>query len=1309
MSKVPFNSLSVSLNWLIWLVLFVTSGICRVDAIETVLTAFPSYTIGMQSLDGYTQNSTDGDWGYGYLGSPFGNSARQNITKTPNRYFDYDEQLGATKASNDVMTYYNRGYSNPYYYTTRTIYMGVEHTAETAGARYISMSFSGPAVVEDAVEVAVVSFRKRTRRVYYYYSYCEEYEILYRGVFEKGSIPKAQFARTVQMAKKDTIVVVCRGSFDNPELNLWAKVSYVNDSALTVPQTPTPVLSATPGSAPPITQGPPDLPDPEQKVFALAPKFFSNSLSSAQIDSPLIPDLYGLTTLNRTVKGYVADGVTPLIIRFNLPSLGQGWRIGFNGVSGGSIVDKTTRKPLSLWQLFRPSITDEINKHTFKWSAVATSTLNPDQRDGVCFGYLEALSPEQLIFDPGSSEIEFQVTATQGNAIAGSLTLKIRKPPLILVHGILADNSTWGEDLIQLLKANGRQDSATGTPFVLPISYASISTSTLGRFDMLARNLDYVLRASVEDGYRGVFRDWAFTRYDIIGHSQGGVLARMLCQVDQQTKNATFAVNTPVGLSNFYRGRFRRLITVGSPHNGSTVVSYSRALMQRGNKASQILGKALDFILLKKFDPFEDQIKQINDPKHPVDSRIPVRCIRTIIAPPTNTLPVVDQASSPLVYKLAGFDGVSTRTAKSGYDIVIPLGSDGVVDFNSQVGGKTINTTVFSPFISHASTKGVQTLVDGTAVDAFFGTRLGESQTQSVKVATVTSDLLDGPKINFGPFKLPTELPTNLRKDIRDFAAKISGGGEIEADNETVNRSAVHAFTGSLPGSEQQIRLRASDTIVEGSLRFYSTIVGDSVGDGQLVRITPDPQDPLNATLWVDDAVMGDVVIFATYRTPGGQVRMSEPFVIYDDEGQINGIEMSPGDAVLSHGDYFEPTIFRIFADGQKVPSVFPERRGISFVSSAPGVIEILPGLQCVARSTGVAVITATWNGFTTSCRVTVVANSSLSVRGLDGKYYGVMKGETSGFQSSGDFTLQVLASRNFSGQLRIGGVTYRLAGKLDLDHQFSGRLVSGAKAVHVNFSLQPSPDGDRVQGTVTSEESIIQFSAFREAFSNVLTCPFAGNFTLTMNTTAGHRAEISGFACLTVANSGSVKIVGRLPNDMTWTSSSMVCGRQGVAVYNAYAKGGFVVGELGISGGDGPLTGSLSANVSNTVSGGKVNAFAGELVVLGRRFVKLNYQSPFHDELTSVGLTFKAFGQDRSVVKENSFVLPSKMLSYVNLDKSFQVSVNSNTGLVSGWFLEAVGNKKKLLFNGVIIQRTGSFGIFQGLSPLPFEILLAP
>ena len=122
-----------------------------------------------------------------------------------------------------------------------------------------------------------------------------------------------------------------------------------------------------------------------------------------------------------------------------------------------------------------------------------------------------------------------------------------------------------GEDFIRTIRY-GQE------PITAPVSQRQATELTF-------QNLAPALESQLQSSMAALGPDWAFTRHDVVAHSQGGVLTRLLC-----SRNGNRWVGAPFrNADNFYRGRFHRVVTIGSPHNGSRILGYMLRLRDRLN------------------------------------------------------------------------------------------------------------------------------------------------------------------------------------------------------------------------------------------------------------------------------------------------------------------------------------------------------------------------------------------------------------------------------------------------------------------------------------------------------------------------------------------------------------------------------------------------------------------------------------------------------------------------------------------------------------------------------------------------------
>lgn len=204
------------------------------------------------------------------------------------------------------------------------------------------------------------------------------------------------------------------------------------------------------------------------------------------------PDSTLLGLLPTFGGGLVADGVTPWIIKVNGIQPGR-YTLTFGPFTGGSIANLQGRIRV-------------LNGSTWSTSNVANLASEND----TAYFYVEGI--------PATNVTGTEVTVTAkltGNGQNFMKSIKVRKPPVVLVHGIFSDNKTWKPDFLEPIESvRGSATPDTGAAFVIPVSYASKTASATLPFVSAARALDSALEDQIENSDHGLRKDWAFTRYD---------------------------------------------------------------------------------------------------------------------------------------------------------------------------------------------------------------------------------------------------------------------------------------------------------------------------------------------------------------------------------------------------------------------------------------------------------------------------------------------------------------------------------------------------------------------------------------------------------------------------------------------------------------------------------------------------------------------------------------------------------------------------------------------------------------------------
>jgi pimeloyl-ACP methyl ester carboxylesterase len=157
------------------------------------------------------------------------------------------------------------------------------------------------------------------------------------------------------------------------------------------------------------------------------------------------------------------------------------------------------------------------------------------------------------------------------------ITLRLRKPPVVLIHGYNTPGD-WGSAFILEL-SRSRPLPVDDFHWVRVAKYGVGQTA--GAYVSQMINTLYPLADLVplaeqayDEAIAPLREQWAFTRFDAVCHSQGGLLTRMLC-----SQNTGRTLSRPFRNElNHNRGRFHRVVTIGSPHNGTRLLRYLLAL-----------------------------------------------------------------------------------------------------------------------------------------------------------------------------------------------------------------------------------------------------------------------------------------------------------------------------------------------------------------------------------------------------------------------------------------------------------------------------------------------------------------------------------------------------------------------------------------------------------------------------------------------------------------------------------------------------------------------------------------------------------
>jgi pimeloyl-ACP methyl ester carboxylesterase len=256
--------------------------------------------------------------------------------------------------------------------------------------------------------------------------------------------------------------------------------------------------------------------------------------------------------------GTVADGVSALLLRVRIAAAGQLHCTVEGGAPNGSC------EPLAL----RPSAPVD-------GTTVAAWIYTPP----VSFGPGAGPTPQKYRGEVETREITLNLTYSgSGHIQSATRRILLARPPLVLVHGTFDDPTLW------IRSEGGRSFKATveGAGFkTFLVDYAGDflfeENNNQGSFEA-NRQTVWDRPGGIRDALRYYRNELklAAARADVVGHSLGGLLARVYASPNYASPDHPY--NRP---DNFHAGDINRLITLCTPHHGSAI----SALLQTLHKA----------------------------------------------------------------------------------------------------------------------------------------------------------------------------------------------------------------------------------------------------------------------------------------------------------------------------------------------------------------------------------------------------------------------------------------------------------------------------------------------------------------------------------------------------------------------------------------------------------------------------------------------------------------------------------------------------------------------------------------------------
>jgi hypothetical protein len=702
--------------------------------------------------------------------------------------------------------------------------------------------------------------------------------------------------------------------------------------------------------------------------------------------SALLPvrDLERLIRLPEVTRGWVADEVTPLILRaaFAPDSLGAPreirWRI-VDVEDGG----------------MEPPLEDRLDEVDGPCGTASGGVQRVGRDCPNAIAILPALDPSSLRFRPGSSEIRFTVVVEDvlSRLPLARRTVSLRQPPVLLVHDFNSAGD-WGVGFREGLATEGRPFNPTDPRdnFIRTVRYGQESFFEMESLDsaflpqasvgLLHRQNTFLpfdrlfplLEAALEEEMDGLREDWAITRPDMVGHGQGGLLVRMLA-----TKPPLFSTRFRRH-GDFYRGRFRLAVTLGAPHNGIRLFGYLRKLDRNRDFVRDLPESIVSLGLFSnavqaKFDPFGKAIRSLNSyllstTWHPDFS---ARIHRIAGRWTDNTV-------------LAGFLGLAGEGTEQRRAAVFPLGSDGWVDLASAVGHYA---SIKGPFISlgnfaHRGPPGL--FINRGALQDPVPVQNQDHTAGALVSSILASEDPTNPTKAFGSFAGPSPLGVEDEEAVA-LAASEAWDEEwatreariIAEDSRALASLRDRQISGAATAEATLYRyhLEAANRDTTGEVYWFAEVFGPGGVTSASLTVTPIDGDPGHVEVTVPNSVVGDVVLYVSYQLAGGRTAFGQSVRVIERDPpgiQISGLAVIPRSGEYPVAEFIRPRLLVAYSDGT-VLQRHVDANNLAATSSMPNVVDVSDPLAWHLASPGQATVTLTYRGHSTTNTLTVRAN----------------------------------------------------------------------------------------------------------------------------------------------------------------------------------------------------------------------------------------------------------------------------------------------------------------------------------------------
>ena len=153
---------------------------------------------------------------------------------------------------------------------------------------------------------------------------------------------------------------------------------------------------------------------------------------------------------------------------------------------------------------------------------------------------------------------------------------------------------------------------------------------------------------------------------------------------------------------------------------------------------------------------------------------------------------------------------------------------------------------------------------------------------------------------------------------------------------------------------------------IAGTVGWFAEIFGPSGVATTGVTLQINTNDSTHVTITVDDAVQGDVVLYASYVSTNGTLVFAQPVVVVSRPpgASLTGIQLVPSEIALSVGDKLPLEVWGVYNNGARSLLFVPPDQPATYASSDTNIVGVDTQGTVTLKTNGSATMSVSFRGF---------------------------------------------------------------------------------------------------------------------------------------------------------------------------------------------------------------------------------------------------------------------------------------------------------------------------------------------------------